>query len=246
MRTRNLARGVLVGCDLAQEDLLSAWWDHYTLFNDEPVAFADFGMSSEARIWCQARGISFPVPSLFINEEEIPLNKRILWEAHYGSGIWNARKVWFRKPLAWQASPFDLTLWLDLDCHVQKPLGSLFATLCKHKEIALRAEKESVQKKQREKGFIGFDETDYNTGVALFFKKVPILQQWIEEIEKNNAHYVFEQQALAKVLRVNQNCLQELLPIHNWSMERGANLDAVIYHYHGGCLKKQIPRHPLA
>lgn len=101
-RVRQEHPGVLTGCDSAQEWMLPWWWANYSRHNAWPVAFADFGMSGEARAWCAERGTVLSVQALRL-------------------------AVWFRKPLAMLASPFRWSLWLDLDCEVRGELGEAFA-----------------------------------------------------------------------------------------------------------------------
>lgn len=234
--------GIVVGCDAYQEDLLIGWWDSYSLFNDYPVAFADFGMSKNALAWCQERGNLFSAPDVPLHMDKIKPETAKIWQTHYGEGLWDARKVWFRKSQVLLNSPFLFSIWLDLDCEVQKNLKPLFTYLHEGFELGLMRENKGVQKKQRENGFIGVNETMYNAGVIIFRKDADILKTWADEISARNNLYISDQQALAKVLAADRGRFQELAPIYNWSMQNGANLDAFIYHYHGSHLKKMLPR----
>ena len=235
-------KGIIAGCDHAQEYLLPWWWENYTLYNDYPVAFADFGMSEKGRAFCREKGQCFLVQEMPINRKPTLPQTRVLWQEHYGEGIWTAREIWLRKPFAMLSSPFPSSIWLDLDCEVRGDLKPIFQLLQNGVTLALRREKEAVQKTQREKGFIGPDEINYNAGVVLFQKNGRLLKQWVAEILASSELHVFEQQALAKVLKEDASSFLELPSIYNWSMENGVNLDALIYHYHGSYLKRLIPR----
>ncbi len=232
--------GIIAGCDRNQEHLLDWWWKHYTAYNTYPVAFADFGMSETGLAWCRAKGSCFPVPRVDLKLKEIPKEKQELWEEHYGDGIWFCREIWFRKPLALLRSPFPLSIWIDLDCEVRGNLEPLFQYLHRGADLCLRKEKDAVQKTQLKKGFIEPGEINYNAGVIAFRQGADILLHWAEEIRSRNDQYVFDQHALARALRLHQTRFAALPPIYNWSMGNGANLDALIYHYHGGYLKQMI------
>jgi len=67
---------VVTGADASQQDLLPFWLECLRRWNPQvPVVFADFGLTEEARSWCQHRGIVRSIP-------KIP-----------------NRKSWFSKPL---------------------------------------------------------------------------------------------------------------------------------------------------
>lgn len=232
--------GIIAGCERNQERLLAWWWEHYTAYNEYPVAFADFGMSESGLAWCRERGPCFSVPHIETERKAIPQEKRSLWQEHYGEGIWFCREIWFRKPFALLCSPFPLSIWIDLDCEVRKNLKPFFQYLHRGADLCLRKEKDAVQETQRKKGFIEPGEVNYNAGVIAFRQGADILHRWAEEICSHSDQHVFDQQALARVLRLHQTRFTELPPIYNWSMGNGANLDALIYHYHGGYLKQMI------
>jgi hypothetical protein len=94
--------GVVVGCAPTQEWLLDWWWERYRAHNRYPVAFADFGVSAEARARLHSRGH-------VIAMDDVPANG------------------WFRKPFALLRAPFRKILWLDLDVEVRGPLDPLFS-----------------------------------------------------------------------------------------------------------------------
>jgi len=95
-------RGVLTACDNNGEWMLPWWWEHYSAHNTLPVAFADLGMTDDARRWCAERGI--------VIEVERPADV----------------KGWYLKPFAILASPFESTLWLDTDCEVRGDVSPVY------------------------------------------------------------------------------------------------------------------------
>jgi hypothetical protein len=103
--------GIVTGCDLAQEWILPWFWHFYRGHNNYPVAFADFGMSPEARGWCRERGILF--------DPREPME--------CGNGIPpKAARSWLWKPFAIREAPFRRSLWLDLDTLVERNLFDAF------------------------------------------------------------------------------------------------------------------------
>ena len=42
------------------------------------------------------------------------------------TSFWPCRNAWFKKPLACLQSPFEISLWIDLDCEVTGPLDVLY------------------------------------------------------------------------------------------------------------------------
>jgi len=236
-------QGIIVGCDANQEWLLPWWWEHYSATNKYPVVFIDFGMTEQGIAYCKERGICLPLGKIPLTERPLrSQKKRALWEEHYSKALWHRRMIWFKKPFALLASPFPLSLWLDLDCQVQKSLEPLFSCLLLGGSIALCREAEKTQQIHLEKGFIRPHEVNYNCGVIAFRKEAPILHKWTEEITLRNHLYPFDQQALSKALRQDHTALVELPSIFNWSMSQGPNSHAYIQHFHGGILKSLLQR----
>ncbi|MBX7067593.1 MAG: hypothetical protein K1X28_10225 [Parachlamydiales bacterium] len=239
-----MSQGILIASDQNQEWLLPWWWRHYSASNDYPVAFVDFGMSPEMKAWCLERGelIPFTLKMPRILKSSVSLDQQIIWENHYGKKIWQRRKIWFKKPFAFQLSPFAFSIWLDLDTQVNKNLEPLFNSLLFF-DIALKRDSEEIQWLHRERGYIDSNEVNYDCGVVAFRKEAPILLHWIEEIEERNSEYVFDQQALSKALA--KHALFELPELANWSAAKGINPDALIVHYHGGYLKEWIKQQEM-
>src|SRR6266404_4365778 len=118
-------RGIIVGANQHCAWLLPWWWRHYARHNTYPVTFFDFGLSEDVIAWCRERGevIRFNPDTIAMPaKEEIDPQNRAKWEMLYGEAIWSARQGWFCKPVACVQSPYEETLWLDLDCEVCGPL----------------------------------------------------------------------------------------------------------------------------
>ncbi len=215
LKTPSSPEGVLIATDQTQEWLLPWWWHHYSQFNSLPVTVVDFGMSPEAREWCQTRAtvVRLEVADIFVTEKtEIDPKQAEEWENLYGKQFWSQRSGWFKKPLACLLSPYQKSIWVDLDCEIRyslKPLLS-YPSLAIAKDI---------------------DPHLYNSGVIVFEYGLPLIEAWAEAAFDSNHLYAGDQDILSKLL--DSHPFHELPQIYNWSRCYGENPEAVIYHWHG-------------
>ena len=125
-----ILNGIIVGCDEKQEWMLPWWWLNFSSNNSFPVAFVDFGLSESAKAWCAAHGtlISLQTPTHFVAERnDVDPSLVALWELLiHGKQLWYLRKSWFKKPLALMQTPFQNTLWIDVDCQITGALDEVF------------------------------------------------------------------------------------------------------------------------
>lgn len=220
-------KGVLVGADRHQEWLLPWWWTIYRRYNSFPVAFADLGMTPQARKWCQERGEVFEVASCEIKTPSTLSVKRVqhLDQVHEGSLI-EKRKCWFQKPLACLKTPFSTTAWIDLDCEVCGPLDPLFEIQA---EIAVARQKGISQRWEI-----------YNSGVLVFQQKSPLIPAWVERCEKGRNRYLTDDNILSSMIRKEKERFEELPELFNWYMFQGYHVGALILHWMGSWGKKHI------
>lgn len=223
--------GILIGCDRNQEWLLPWWWEHYRAHNSLPVAIADFGGLSERTIqWCRDKMTHLPIDSELFLKEVDPSSQQI-WQERCGEGIWPFRRAWFHKPLAFLATPFERTCWLDLDCEVRGSLEGIFQLPpC---EIAILPEAEEIQEKDREAHLLLPGEINYNSGVVLFRKKGAILHHWLREVLERNHRYIGDQNALSRAIYLHEPSLVKLPAIYHWKKGLPPNPEAVVIHHFG-------------
>ncbi len=213
------AQGVLCGSDRHQEWLLPWWWSRYSDHNAHPVTFCYFGMSQEAREWCQERGSVVAIdPFLVIAKEQIPTELATAWEALYGSSIWNARKTWFKKPLALLATPYEKTLWIDIDCEILSKIDPLFDM----GPFALVREPHTYHA-----------DIKYNGGVIAYAHGVSLVEKWAEEAQTSNHLYWGDDPLLSHLISREQVEVCEISELWNWRMSYGFNASAYIYHWVG-------------
>jgi hypothetical protein len=229
-------KGVFVAATHHIEWLLPWWWYNYRAHNDLAVAFIDMGLSSQARSWCESRGqvITLDTHSLNVKDKsfvESHLAKK--WEELSGSGLWEVRKHWFKKPFAFSLSPFSVSLWIDLDCEVRGSIIPLFSHVDNPLGLALAREPSALIAGFQALGFCLPEEIIYNSGVVVFTKNSPILSSWVKEVQERNEHYIGDQDALSRILFHEKNRFTELSPLYNWDRGLGPNPDAHIFHWHG-------------
>jgi hypothetical protein len=224
--------GIIVGCDQNQEWLLPWWWTHYSQHNNYPVAFVNFGMSSNASAWCQERGQYIDLYRDSVSLKEVSPEKRKYWQDYLGNGLETMRSAWFKKPNAFLHSPFDLSCWIDLDCEVKGPIDPVFHTLALGSEIALVREPVNILKDDRTVSLLP-DEVTYNSGVVAFRRGADILHRWAEIVLTQNHEFIGDQDALSRAIYIHRPLLIELPSIYNWEKVLGPNPDALIIHYVG-------------
>jgi hypothetical protein len=208
--------GILVAADEKQEWLLPWWWENYCQENQLQVAFADFGMSEKAKLWCQKKGFLQAVDLKGLQvaaQTEIEENLAKDWEKT-ASPFWDVREAWFKKPFAFLNTPFSKTIWLDLDCEVLAPIDPLFSYL--NQEIKL--------------GIVQTGDV-YNAGVIVFEKGASLINRWVESCLLENHRFLSDQDVLTHILKQGMDPFCLIPEIYNWQMHRGVPVGAKILHW---------------
>lgn len=224
------ACGILCGTDQEQEWLLPWWWSRYQDHNNFPVAFCDFGMSDQARRWCEQRGsvidISFD-PAAVAPRESLAVELIKEWEALYGPSLWKARNSWFKKPLAMIQSPFKKSIWIDLDCEVLSCVSALFEISTSNSALALVKEPGTAHLPSFH------PDIKYNSGVLVFNQQSELIHQWAEQALELNHQFWGDDPLLSHLIVKNKVKVQEIPEVWNWRMNYGFSLNAKIYHWVG-------------
>ena len=235
-----LQRGVLVGCDHVHEWLLPWFYSHFRNTNScYPIAFADFGMSENALQWCRKRGEVYAVsaetlsvqPFLYEGEQWIARSLKKEIEPH--------QRVLFKKPFALQNSPFSRTLWLDLDCQVRGDLTPLFSMELNALKFAASPTGSKI--------FVNNLSTNmetpvqkYNTGIILYEKDSPLLQEWVELI-RGRVSFTTDEGSLSFLISRQKISIVEIgYEIHWTASTWGEKNESLIYHYMGQRGKQRI------
>ncbi len=231
-----MSKGIVVAATQHIEWLLPWWWINYKAHNNLPVAFFDLGLTEKAKAWCKERGtlISLTVPdSLVFGKEKVEPLLADKWEKVIGSGVWDIRLKWFKKPFVFTESPFLKAIWIDLDCEVKTPLDALFPLSDNEAGLCIGKEPEAFQKGFRSLELTLPDEITYNSGVVIYKKDAPILNKWKEEVLTRNHFYISDQEALSRVLFLDKTNFTKLPREYNWDRGLGPNPNALIFHWHG-------------
>ena len=199
--------GVVTGCDAAQEWMLPWWWGCYRAHNGFPVAFADFGMSAQARAWCAERGSVIDV------------------QGRRSAGLHTTQMVaWFRKPLAVLKSPFARTIWLDTDCEVRGDLTPLFDA-----EMAsgLAAARDGHNPKDRRADAL-------NTGVLVVDHGAPIVASWARFLLADPSAQPGDQEFLNAMDGPERDGIAIIPKRFNWlRLDGPADEEAIVLHWTG-------------
>lgn len=233
--------GIITGCDQNQEWMLPSWWEHYQKTNTLPVTFIDFGMTKSARLWCEKKGtvIDVPIQTSFVKPKEsiCPIQAKF-WERVCGDHLWHARPIWFIKPFALQKSPYEQSLWIDLDTRIKKDLSPLFSTIDSNFAIAPTSDRY-----KKFANIIGLhlpNEQTYNAGVILFHRDSPTLHKWAKYIPSRNGEFLGDETLLDRIIYEENLPITHLSRNYNWPYFEGDNPDAAIIHFLGPGGKKQL------
>lgn len=230
--------GIVCGADAAQEWLLDWWWRRYKQWNDFPVAFADFGMTEQAKQWCRERGELIALdldPSIGFSKSRVAKDCAKQWEErYYGEQLWTIRKAWFKKPFALLHAPFQKGIWIDLDCEILGSLLPLFSHCNAQTPIALVREYPADPLAPLSTGAI------YNGGVIAFTHGASLIQAWADSARDSSHLFLSDDRLLSHLIEKHKAPIAELDPIYNWTIGKGLNLNAVIMHWMGAGGKELI------
>ncbi len=228
--------GILVGASFNQEWLLPWWWMNYRLHNDYPVTFINFGdMSEEALRWCQRRGKVItldPADDFISRKKDVRPEDALLWESIHPD-VWKVRLAWFKKPAAMLQTPYERTVWMDLDCQVRGSIEKLFATCENPAGLSVAPEPDWQQEKNLKRGMILPGETVYNSGVHVFGKDSPVMHAWAKDAKTKNHLYFGDQNLLIRIIFTLKLAFVPLSPLCNWTVDNGINPNALILHWSG-------------
>lgn len=226
--------GILVGGDISQEWLLPWWWEHYCKHASHPVAFADFGLSFPMKDWCRERGELIPIRILddFIAEKETIAPHFIsLFEENCGKKFWNSRKTWFKKPFACLQTPFQRTIWIDLDCEIRGSFQELFDFADSDAGISMTRDRFAIPLTQM--GIRQSHHHNYNSGVVIFRRELEIIREWAKKSIEDNHLFLGDQDVLSHLLAERKICIPEFPPRFNWSRLETSKGIPIIMHWSG-------------
>ena len=215
--------GVVTGADSQMEWALPWWYENFKKHCGLPVVFADFGMSPKAKKWCADRGAVIDLTD--------------------GSGL-----AWFKKPRAILQSPFDTTVWIDIDCEVR---GDILPIVEAAKTgVAVTEDLPTQFNSGLRKG------NPYATGVVGASRGDGLITSWAQTIVLEQANFRGDQEAFnSYVGRVEKAGgkpgIVVMDPKYQWlrlqiAQDGHDNPDAVIVHWTGPAGKQHIMEQAVA
>ncbi len=222
--------GVIVASDMKQEWILKWWWVHYSKHNDSPVTFFDLGMSKSAIIWCKSKGtvIPFSLPDSTISKKsDIPPDIQKQWEGSYSKRIWDCRIEWMHKPFIILQSPYDRTIWIDIDCEVKDSLSSLFDYCNTDDGISLI----KLNLKAN---------TVINSGVVVAKRLALAFTYWAEAVLEKHHITMSDETALIEAQKKHPIKITPLPFGFNFLNFWKTNSPVSVYHHGGGVGKREI------
>lgn len=230
--------GVIVGCTRSQEWLLPWWWMHYSMHNESPVMFFDFGdMSPAAKAWCAKKGrlatLNHPKENFVVPKEKVPAAVAAVWDLHQDLDTYKVRVEWFKKPFACLQSDFKRAIWIDLDCQVRRSIAPMFEACENPLGIALAEEPLIVLQNHENSGLIQKGEMEYNTGVIVFKHDNLFIPEWAKLCMESNHILRGDQEALSRLALQKGIRLSSLFPIYNQRWHLPIDSSNVIIHWLG-------------
>ncbi len=214
--------GVIIASDQTLEWILPWWLENYRKHNSHPVAFIDLGLSFEKKDWCKKHGEFIPLRVVDFAEETDPETAK-QWEEEFGRHFWGSRDAWFKKPLACLKSPFERTVWIDIDCEVRAPITPLFQYADSPSGFAMAKEQVDPSKAFQ----------IYNSGIIVFRQNHPLLKEWADLCLTRSGQFRGDQEAFSHMIAERKIGIDEVPPLYNWSRCREDRDDVAIQHWHG-------------
>lgn len=230
-----MSKGVMTGCDSRQEWMLKWWWENYSKTNSYPVTFCDFGMTPAARAYCKTKGEVIDPP------EPLPLSTEASastpWAKNLPNCVWRRRPVWFTKALVLKQTPYEETIWTDLDCEIQASLTPLYEMAYCPAGFTIAYDKKYTDNNWEAFGALQKGVRGIQVGVIAFKKDSPLLADWLKRC-KTHCHVEYsEQTALSHLLHEKNYDLTYFSNRYNWVEDSLKHQSAAIIH-HAGPLQK--------
>ena len=229
-----MEQGVLIGSDHSYERLLPWWHKHYQRHNDLPVAILDFGLSPWGK--AQAQKIGEVIDATAFSGIELITEKCPI----YGH-IWEQiKEPCFKRLVNFQKSPFETTLWIDLDCQVNCSIKPLFAYANTNAKFAACRASQTNRAWQEMQNIIPQSVISYNGGVLVFKKDSPAIDLWIQALKNYLKPFYFDDVVFSIALAESSLQINEIPTIYNDDQE-----SAKIIHRMGKGGKRKLFFDPL-
>ncbi len=197
-------------------------------------------MTPSARAWCEKMGsviTEHPDKGPIKNFSEVDNPP---WKDLIRPLMWNNRGVWFSKALSLDKTPFENSLWIDLDCEVLQNVAPLFE-MSEVKDgfsisYSFDEEKDPLKKmKILKKGVRGVQ-----SGVFAFKKNSPVVSAWIDRCITHHRIEFSEETTLSHLLDEKSFEITYFSNKFNWTTPKIAHIGAVILHHSSATQKRNL------
>lgn len=227
--------GFIIGCNWKMQAMIPWWWEHYSKYNALPVTFIDMGLSDTMRHYCERRGRVAPllIPK-YLLKKRILLPEQ-LKEKHSTKALRKKnleRFSYFFKPFALLQSPYQHSVWIDIDCRVQASLSPIF-DYCKN-GIALTPMSPYKQLNPAQQQKPSDDQVLFNSGVICFQRGDALINDWTVASVCRDQWYFGDQDILNALIYEQRIEVNRLPNTYNWIVkEWGQNPEAKVVHFAG-------------
>ena len=221
--------------------MLKWWWNHYTKQNTYPVTFFDYGMSKSAKMWCEEKGkvIPFVLPEKF-TKHQASFSFPKTWHLKTINYFTDRRKVWFTKAFSLFKTPYEKSVWIDLDCEVIKSIKPLFEFCESRDGFAITYDVNETTKEWKDDGLLSQNADGHQVGVFSFKRKSPVMNKWIQSCYHNHTKELTEQTCLNHILEKENFDITIFSKKYNWVYLNNKHPDATILHYAGPWPKREL------
>lgn len=234
--------GIILGVSKELEWMLPWWFHHYNRTNSLPVAVVDFGLTPLGAEFAREKAILIQpeLQTSFVKDKKyVSKFAAMSWESAVEGDLWEIRKKWLLKPQAMLNTPFEKTIWIDIDCQINTSLEEVMKNFPKDREKILISAESIVG--QQFYHYYGIEDTKvYNSGVVGYYRNSKIINDWNQLCLKENQRFFGDQNALSHLINKNPSCCVELDRKYNFNPFAEEISDPLIIHWVGGRGKQKI------
>lgn len=218
-------RGVLIGADSAMEWCFRWWFEHYSKHNDFPVTVIDFGLSAQGLH--NAKIIGHVIPC----ECASPKNYAYKPLDHFY--VDKKRPIWFSKPRALTLTPYQHTVWIDIDCEVRGSIAPLFDYCTSALQFSAVQSLPAGQIWAYNNQFLKPGEILYNGGVIAYDRDSNLLHKWVEQTRNRSERYFADDVAFSSIIAENNLVMDEIPKEYNRPWHVADRMHDQIIHWKG-------------
>lgn len=233
-------KGALVAFNKTMQPLLLWWYKSLRKYSSLPIAFVGLGISENVKKWCKDHGYFFDSEKYvsFFKKKQVPAKQKEKWFQFLKEDVTDIRPYWFTKPIAMMQTPFEKTLYLDIDCEIKASIDEIFFYSDKKNEIALCKDLYEIisQKDKNQKEIL------FNSGVIIYKNKSEIIEKWAKLSLECYNNFLGDQDLLSHIIH-KYKYNPKILPIFwNWHVALKEDKKIKIRHWGGSSKIKLLEK----